>query len=427
MGGVAALVVHGGPAAVLERAAADARTPDYGQIESGGNRFEGGLGSYRSDYWRVAVDVTAARPLAGVGAGNFAAAYLERRHTPKAPLHAHTLWLGVAAGLGLPGLALLLVAAGALAFAVVRACREAPPAERAVRAAAALPAVTLAVHASADWSSAYPGLTVPAIALAAAAAAPARRREVGAGAPAPPSPAGRREVGARRQAPASPAGRREVGARRQAPASPAGPRERWVGAEDGAWAAAPERRAGAEDGAGVGAPQGRAGAEDGGWVGAPEHRAGGRGVIALASLAVVVALAFAPVYLGARWTDRALADWRERPDAAIASLHRAASIDRLDPRPPLLEGVLSLQLGRAGDARAAFLRAAGRDRSAWYPRYALGLLAARTDRTEALRWLALAARRNPRSPDVRAARTAVARGVALDPRAAQQRALSRPG
>src|SRR5207253_852652 len=79
-------------------------------------RFTGDLGSYRVDYWRVALRVGAQRPVTGVGAGNFGAAYLARRHTPQAPLYAHSGWLESFATLGVPGLAAMLAFALAVAL-----------------------------------------------------------------------------------------------------------------------------------------------------------------------------------------------------------------------------------------------------------------------------------------------------------------------
>ena len=148
-------------------------TPDYVHLEQGSSRFTGDIGSYRPDYWRVALLSAGREPLLGVGAGGFAATYLQQRRTTKAPLHAHSVWLETLAELGVPGLLLLVLCAGGLAGGVVAALRRTRGAEREVRLAAALPLVFLAFHASVDWVSVFPVLTVPALALAGTAAAPA--------------------------------------------------------------------------------------------------------------------------------------------------------------------------------------------------------------------------------------------------------------
>jgi hypothetical protein len=147
-------------------------TPDYVRLEQGSSRFTGDLASYRPDYWRVALLSAGREPLLGVGAGGFAATYLQQRHTSKAPLHAHSVWLETLAELGVPGLILLLLCAGGLAAGVAAALRQTRGGEREVRLAAALPLVFLAFHASVDWVSVFPVLAVPALALAGTAAAP---------------------------------------------------------------------------------------------------------------------------------------------------------------------------------------------------------------------------------------------------------------
>jgi O-Antigen ligase len=159
----------GDPAAWASSRVHDFRTPDYAQLESGGTRFGDGLGSNRYDYWRVAVNTAVAKPLTGVGVETFAAQYLVQRHSDMTPRFAHSLWLGTAAELGLPGLALLVAALVGLLSGAVRALRRAPPAQRTVRAAATLPLVVVLVSASADWTWAFAGLAVPALALAAGA------------------------------------------------------------------------------------------------------------------------------------------------------------------------------------------------------------------------------------------------------------------
>lgn len=328
-GGVIAVASEGGPAAVVKRQIDELRTPAYGRIEQADNRFTGGLGSNRVDYWRVAADLALDHPLNGTGAGNFAAPYLEHRHTTQAPLHAHDVWLATAAGTGFPGLALLLLAVGAVAVGAVSACRSSAPAARAIRVAAMVPAAVLIVHASADWSTVFPALTVPAVSLAAGAAAPQAART---------------------------------------------------------------------------------------------HRGGVR-VWMLAAAAIVLVLAVAPTYLGARLSDRAAATWPHRPAGALDDLRRAASIDRVSARPMLLEGVIALELGKRSRALAAFARASRRNEAAWYPLFMSGLLEAPRHPAVALRLLSEAQRRNPADELVRVARRTVARGGRVDPLAAQHREL----
>ena len=64
-------------------------------------------GSNRSEYWRVALDAFADRPLAGNGAGTFGALWLKQRTIDESVRNAHSLPLETAAELGLAGLLLL--------------------------------------------------------------------------------------------------------------------------------------------------------------------------------------------------------------------------------------------------------------------------------------------------------------------------------
>lgn len=336
--GALAFALAGHPASWASERWADVRTADYGRVEAGGTRFSGGLGSNRADYWRVALREAGRRPLTGAGAEQFAATYFRDRHTAKASRYAHSVWLGTAAELGLPGLAALVAGLAALATAFLRASRGAPDAERALRGAAVLPLVVLLLHASADWSFAFPGLAVPALGLAAAATAPGRRRA--------------------------------------------------------------------------------------GW---PPRAGGGAPAWLLVGVLAAAAAVAAPLFLSERLVDRAAATAAMRPDGALADLDRAARLNRLSARPDLVRGIVALDLRRRDVARAAFARAAELDASAWYPRFALGLLDSRRSPRRAEAELTAAAVRNPREPAIRAARRALAGGRTLDPLAAQRAVLSEPG
>ncbi len=171
---VALLVSDGRPVAWAGAHLRDFKTPNYQRVETSDSRFSGGLGSNRYDYWRVAVDATLREPLRGTGAGSFVQTYFAKRRTLRAPVYAHHLWLGTAAELGLPGLAALLIFVGAFAVALRRRLRGLAQADAALLLAAAAPLAVLLMHASADWSFAFPGLAVPALGLAGAAIAAPR-------------------------------------------------------------------------------------------------------------------------------------------------------------------------------------------------------------------------------------------------------------
>jgi hypothetical protein len=141
---------------------------------------------------------------------------------------------------------------------------------------------------------------------------------------------------------------------------------------------------------------------------------------------VACAVAAMPLFLAARWSDRGAATWPERPDAALRDLERAADLDPLAPAPDVRRGVIAIELGRHGVAAEAFEAALERDPTAWYPRFQLGVLAGADGRFgAAMRHLAAAARLNPREPEIRRARRALALGRTFDPLATQRRVLGR--
>lgn len=147
----------------------DFKTPDYARLEAGSNRFTGGLGSHRYDYWRVAAEVFADEPIAGSGADNFIAPYLERRRGSKSTIYPHSIWLGTLAELGAVGFLLLIAFFVALVLALTRSARRLDS-RRWIVVAAALPLAYVLVHGSADWITVFPVVVAPALALAGAAA-----------------------------------------------------------------------------------------------------------------------------------------------------------------------------------------------------------------------------------------------------------------
>ncbi|WP_320672300.1 O-antigen ligase family protein [Patulibacter defluvii] len=178
----AALVAIGDPVAWGGDRWRSFRDGGYREMPATGSRL-GSLGSSRYDFYRVALDRFAARPLTGDGAENIAVAYLRDRHGDEAPVYAHSLPLGVLAGLGAVGLALWAALLGGLGRAVAVARRRAGPEGRAVVAAAVAGFLAWFVHGLGDWLWEFPALTLLAFALLAVAA-----RTVADGPPLPPGP-----------------------------------------------------------------------------------------------------------------------------------------------------------------------------------------------------------------------------------------------
>ncbi len=157
-----ALAQHGSPLPRVERAWEDFKTNR--PLEAGGSRFSGGVGSNRYDFWRVAAGQFTENPIRGVGADNFAVAYLRERRSDEEPLYPHSLELQVLSQTGLVGAVLF---GGFLVSALVAAAPArfgADAFRRAVTAAALVAFAYWFVHASVDWLWEFPGLTAPALA-----------------------------------------------------------------------------------------------------------------------------------------------------------------------------------------------------------------------------------------------------------------------
>ena len=119
-------------------------------------------GSHRYAYWRVALETFADDPAAGIGAGGFQVAWLERRDLDESVRDAHSLPLETAAELGVVGLVFLVLLIAGVVVAVRRVGISDP-------ALAAGPAAALAVwaaHASIDWDWEMPAVTLVAAVLA---------------------------------------------------------------------------------------------------------------------------------------------------------------------------------------------------------------------------------------------------------------------
>lgn len=140
--------------------------------------------SNRYEYWKVALRTFADHPIAGVGAGGFAVAWLRERDIAEPVRDAHSLPIETAAELGLIGL-------GALALLVVGAWRTAAAAGPAAAGATAGLA-TWALHSLLDWDWEMPALTLVAVVLLARLAAEAELSGRSGSAAAPRRPARRR-------------------------------------------------------------------------------------------------------------------------------------------------------------------------------------------------------------------------------------------
>ena len=177
-----AVLAAGHPASWAQTRWEDFKTSGYSDVGTGSQRITGSLGSGRYDFYRVALDAFADRPLTGIGYGNFQVAYLADRRTDEAPRYTHSLALGVLSQVGLIGAALLLAFLFAIADATRRALARAG--ETRTLAVGALAGFTVwFVHGLLDWLWEFPALGILSFALLGLAArgatddvAPQRRR-----------------------------------------------------------------------------------------------------------------------------------------------------------------------------------------------------------------------------------------------------------
>ena len=171
---VAGIATGHSPRAVLagarDNVEAELQTSRYG---SSGSK------SRRGEHWRVALGEFRKQPVAGMGADNFAVAYVrERQNDLEEPLYPHSLLVRVVSQTGLVGTACFAV----FLVAALGAALRRGPSERTTRiavAAALGPFVYWFIHGAADWLWEFPGLSLPALGFLALAGGVGReRREV---------------------------------------------------------------------------------------------------------------------------------------------------------------------------------------------------------------------------------------------------------
>ncbi len=128
------------------------------------------IGSNRYEYWRVALESIPDHPVKGVGPGGFHVVWMRERPIDEAPHDAHSLQLETAMELGLTGLVLLMVAAGAVVAAGVGALRRRPAAVGSTVAAI----VAWGTTTSVDWIWEMPALALIGLLLSAVVLGEAR-------------------------------------------------------------------------------------------------------------------------------------------------------------------------------------------------------------------------------------------------------------
>ncbi len=175
IGAVGGLVAIGNPVDRVDNAWHSFKG-GYDDNTGSDNRLTAGLGSNRYDFYRVALDLFADHPIAGIGADNFFQDYLQRGHSEETPRYPHNLALRTMAQTGIVGTLLLLAAFVAALAAAWRAMRGADPLSAAVAGGAVLAFLYWVGHGMTDWFWEWAGLGAPAFALLGLACSLAPRR-----------------------------------------------------------------------------------------------------------------------------------------------------------------------------------------------------------------------------------------------------------
>jgi len=174
VGCVVTLAVVGDP---VDRVQSAWSSFKHGSEPTTGTTHFVGLGSNRYDFWRVAWDVFTEHPVVGVGADNYAVAYLAHRRSFEQPRYPHSLEFRLLLGTGIVGTLLFAAFLGAAVWGVCR--RPVDPLRRVAQAAGAAIFLSWLVHGSVDWFWEFPGLSVAAfagVAIAVAQREPRARR-----------------------------------------------------------------------------------------------------------------------------------------------------------------------------------------------------------------------------------------------------------
>jgi O-antigen ligase len=137
----------------------------YQANETGQSRLIAGLGSGRSDFYRVAWHEFLGHPLLGIGVDNFSVQYLRSGHTGETPRYPHSVEIRTIAETGLIGTLIVIVGLAASAVALRRALKLPDALARTVAAAAVGGFLYWAVHGSFDWFFEYAGLGAAAFML----------------------------------------------------------------------------------------------------------------------------------------------------------------------------------------------------------------------------------------------------------------------
>ena len=143
--------------------------------------------------------------------------------------------------------------------------------------------------------------------------------------------------------------------------------------------------------------------------------AAGAWIAVAAAVAALAGLSLAGPWLAERYTDQALALWRDDPGRAFDKLDRSRSLNPLSATPDAAAGSIAIQLDRPGEAEARFRAAVDREPGESHSHLRLGALLVNAGRREeGLEQLREALRLNRRDAIVRRTLKRARRGREID-------------
>jgi len=157
---VGALLAIGAAIAVGGRAWHQFNSSDIQFPNQPAQHFEQFSGAGRHDFWRVALDAFAEKPVLGIGAGTYQFAWDQHRSIDYSVLDAHSLYLEAFAELGAVGGLLVLALIGTLLWTGFSTWRAAQHPERDRYAALLATMLAFATGAAFDWFWEIAGLGV---------------------------------------------------------------------------------------------------------------------------------------------------------------------------------------------------------------------------------------------------------------------------
>jgi O-Antigen ligase len=174
-GFVAALVAIGNPATY----ASDKwdEFTDLDTTTSASSTRLGSVGGQRYDLWRVSWKEFESAPVGGVGEGNYAFGYYEKRRTDRNLEDPHSLPFRLLAETGIVGLFLFVGVIVALGVGITRSARSSPPNDRRTIAGLAAGGAVVIGQSLTDWLWLIPTVTGLGLLALALAAVPRGRAE----------------------------------------------------------------------------------------------------------------------------------------------------------------------------------------------------------------------------------------------------------